>query len=125
MTPFTRDFKSNTEGHLSLSISSRTRNGESVSVWDQLVRPIPSVMGQVLIALGSLTHAALLESFTGSSRTFFASPASSARSRRGIRITLRQARELALRVMAEAERQTREERMQEVLFLRGPVDEES
>lgn len=82
-------------------------------------------MGQVLIALGSLTHAAQLESFAGNSQTILVSPASYAKSRRGVRITLRQARELAIRVMAEAEKQTREERTREVIFLRGPVDEDS
>lgn len=124
MTTLTRDLKSNTEGHLSLSVSSRTRNGETVTIWDRLVRPLPTAMGHILFALGSITHSTQLESFAGPSRTIFTSPVSFVGHRRGVKITLRQARELALEVMAEAERQTCEEREQEIHFLRGPVDEE-
>jgi hypothetical protein len=125
VTALTGGFKSNTGGNLSLSISSRSRNGETATVWDRLIRRFPSAMGQVLIALGSFTHLDQPESSGGASRVIFDSPASTTRRQRGVRITLRQARDLALRVMAEAERNTREERTREAFFLRGPVEEES
>jgi hypothetical protein len=123
MTPLTREFHGNTHAGFSPSITSRIKNGESHSVWDLLARPFPAV-GTLLIALGSLTRATYLEPPSEESRTV-AFYAQGIRRRRGVRISLREARELALRVMAEAERQIREERAREASFLRGPVDEES
>ena len=80
----------------------------------------------LLRALGYSTPAHLGEQNAVTLKVRLAAPhAEDTRRRRGVRISLREARELALRVMMEAERQVREERAREVLFLRGSVDEES
>jgi hypothetical protein len=126
MTPITRDFHSNTQAGFSPSVTSRIKNGESHSVWDLLVRPIPFVaFGPIFLALKSLTYAASWEPHWEVARTVAFSHGEGTRRRRGVRISLREARDLALQVMVEAERQIREEKAREVSFLRGPVDEGS
>ena len=124
MTPLTRDFHSNTQAGFSPSVTSRIKNGESCSVWDLLVRPIPFVaLGSVFFALKSLTYAASVGPALGGRREQLLSPtAKGPEGKEEWRISLRKARDLALQVMMEAERQIRDERAREVFFLRGPVD---
>ena len=124
MTPLTRDFHSDTQAGFSPSVTSRIKNGDSHSVWDLLARPFPAA-GPIFLAFKSLTYTACWEPYSEVSRTVAFSHAEGTRRLRGVRISLREARELALRVMMEAEREVREERAREVLFLRGSVDEES
>ena len=52
MTPLTRDFKSNTEAGLSPSISTRVKNGESISVWDRLTWQLSGMAPAILVLRG-------------------------------------------------------------------------
>ncbi len=122
MTPFTRDFKSNTEVVLSPSISTRVKNGESISVWDRLIWPL-SGMAPAIFVLCSLTHS-VVEPNREVARTVVVSDLRYLRRRKGRRISIEEARQIALRTMEMTDRLLREERRREAEYLLSLSDSE-
>jgi hypothetical protein len=122
MTPLTRDFKSNTEAGLSPSISTRVKNGESISVWDRLTWPLSGIAPAILV-LGSLTNS-VVEPNREVARTVVVSDSRYLRRRKGRRISIEEARQIALRTMEMTDRLLREERRREAEYLLSLSDSE-
>ncbi len=122
MTPLTRDFKSNTEAGLSPSISTRVKNGESISVWDRLTWQL-SGMAPAILVLGALTHS-VVEPNREVARTVAVSDSRYLRRRKGRRISIEEARQIALRTMEMTDRLLREERRREAEYLLSLSDSE-
>jgi len=115
MPPLTRDFKGNTEAGFPPSISSRLGNRESISVWDRLARAI-QIIGPLMIGFASSTRFAY-EQNPDLAQTVLISRLGPIRRRKGRRISIEEARQIAIRTMQMTDRLLAEERRREAEYL--------